>query len=142
MTDTTSEHIVPLKDFPGYYVSNTVVVYSVIKQGCRNRLDRTKDVGMHPVSPRFAQNGYARVCLRCRDGKRRDLYIHRLVAEKFVPNPQNKPVVNHKDCVRTNNMATNLEWCTVKENTRYSETSGFMGRDRLGRFRHKLNCIV
>lgn len=46
--------------------------------------------------------------------------IHRLVATAFIPNPNNYPVVNHKDKIRNNNCVENLEWCTVAYNTRYS----------------------
>lgn len=54
------------------------------------------------------------------DKKRTVRYIHRLVAEAFIDNPLGKPEVNHLDYDRMNNVATNLEWSTDLENTRYS----------------------
>ncbi len=52
--------------------------------------------------------------------------IARTVAEAFIPNPDNKPQVNHKDCVKGNNLVTNLEWVTAAENTAHAEK--FHGR--------------
>lgn len=52
----------------------------------------------------------------CRDGKRKVFSVHRLVAEAFIPNPNNFPCVNHIDFNRENNNYTNLEWCTVEYN--------------------------
>lgn len=62
--------------------------------------------------------GYHAVCL-CKDGKRYYPKIHRLVCETFLPNPENKPTVNHKDENKDNNRLDNLEWATYMENAHY-----------------------
>ena len=67
-------------------------------------------------------------------GKRVDVYIHRLVAMYFIPNPENKRYVNHINCIRSDNRASNLEWCTVRENTNYTMKMNHVRRDSLGRY--------
>ena len=58
------------------------------------------------------------------NGHRRDARVHRIVAEAFIPNPNNLPEVNHKDCNRANNNVENLEWCTHIDNIKYSIDMG------------------
>lgn len=64
------------------------------------------------------QCGYLLVNL-CKNGKPKTYYIHRLVAQAFIPNPVNLPQVNHKDENKGNNCVDNLEWCSAKYNINY-----------------------
>lgn len=62
--------------------------------------------------------GYIKVNL-CKDGERKNCTVHRLVAQAFIPNPDNLPCVNHKDEVKTNNHVGNLEFCSHQYNSTY-----------------------
>ena len=99
-----------IKDFPDYYVTDTGDVYS------RNyhKTGRVKKLKPLPVA-----HGYLTVRLR-KDNKTYAKHIHRLVAEAFVPNPENKPEVNHKDGNKQNNCASNLEFVTHLQNIVHS----------------------
>ena len=66
------------------------------------------------LKPIKTRAGYLRVCL-CVDGRRKYISIHRLVAQAFIPNPENKPTVNHINEDKTDNRAENLEWATHHE---------------------------
>ena len=70
------------------------------------------------LQPQFYGNGYLRVGLSS-NGEQKMFLIHRLVAEAFLPNPDNLPIVNHKDGNPSNNNASNLEWCSQKYNSNY-----------------------
>lgn len=69
------------------------------------------------------KDGYLRVGFRM-NGKCVGKMVHRLVAETFINNPDGFPMVNHKDCDRTNNSAENLEWCDNSYNMQYREKFG------------------
>lgn len=71
--------------------------------------------------------GYKKVDLIFPDGEKK-CFVHRLVAEAFVPNEEGLPVVNHKDENKQNNMADNLEWCTHTYNSNYGTARERMGR--------------
>ena len=64
------------------------------------------------------KTGYLRITLN-KNGKYKTFAVHRLVAEAFIPNPNNLPCVNHKDENQFNNDFRNLEWCTYKYNSNY-----------------------
>ena len=59
---------------------------------------------------------------------RKNRNIHRIIAETFIPNPDNLPCVNHKDGNKLNNSVENLEWCTQSENVLHSFTNGLQRR--------------
>ena len=65
------------------------------------------------------KSGYMVVALRDKNRKKHQLYVHRLVAQAFIPNPNNLPQVNHKDEDKENNCVSNLEWCDNKYNSNY-----------------------
>lgn len=67
-------------------------------------------------------NGYLDIILY-KDSKYEHHLIHRLVAEAFIPNPDNLPQVNHKDENKLNNVTNNLEWCNAKYNSNYGTKS-------------------
>lgn len=56
----------------------------------------------------------------CKNNKKEVFFIHRLVAEAFIPNPRKMPVVNHIDGNKTNNKSDNLEWCSYSSNVRHA----------------------
>ena len=105
------------KDITGYeglyMISNKGNVYSV-----RRRDSRGIKCGGRILKPRYSGNGYLQVDLR-NNGKRKTKYIHRLVTEAFIPNPESLPQINHIDEVKDNNNVENLEWCDSMYNNNY-----------------------
>lgn len=91
-----------------YQVSNTGKVRSF--QGKCDFLKLFEDRG-----------GYFRVYLYDREGNRKGHFIHRLVAEAFIPNTENKPCINHIDEDKSNNRVDNLEWCDHTYNNNYGK---------------------
>jgi len=107
-----------------YYVSNLGHVKSV------DRVVHYPDGKMRCfpgklLTPVEMPNGYLRVHIRKPINKNKR--VHRLVAESFIPNPMNLPIVNHLDGDKHNNCASNLEWCTAKENTNHAIKTGLRG---------------
>ena len=77
----------------------------------------------HPLSIRTDMKGYKDVLL-CGRGKPKRFKVHRLVAAAFIPNPMNKPQVNHLDGDKANNNVSNLEWATHEENMAHAVAMG------------------
>ena len=93
-------------------------LYQVSNYGRVKSLGNDKKRKEKILKPIIYNNGYQNVGLS-KNGEIKTFSVHRLVATAFVPNPDNLLVVNHKNETKTDNVWTNLEWCTVQYNTNY-----------------------
>jgi hypothetical protein len=109
------------RDIPGYEG-----LYQASNMGWIKSLVGRKERILKPV---MHSNGYMRVSLYI-DKKLQQKYIHRLVAETFLANPQNKSEVNHLDGNKTNNHVENLEWATSSENKEHAYKTGLYPRSK------------
>jgi NUMOD4 motif/HNH endonuclease len=110
----------PVNGYEGSYeVSNLGRVKSIDRSFKNTRGEQRTYKGIDRAI-RFNRGGYAVVGLRDRKKKLRLCTVHRLVAIAFIPNPGNKPQINHVDGGKTNNVASNLEWATGSENTKHA----------------------
>jgi len=107
-----------IKGYKGYLVSPEGEVISVA------RTIKHKHNGFYRIRSRILKknnntHGYHKVNLSV-ENKVSQLLVHRLVAKAFIPNPKNKPEINHKNGVRNDNRVENLEWVTRWENERHA----------------------
>ena len=101
-----------LKFNPKYIISNKGFVISLVRE-------------FHLLNIRRDKNGYTHYYIRdLSTGKRKDFKGHRLVAEYFIDNPNNYPIVNHIDGNKANNHIENLEWCTHSQNNIHAYKNG------------------
>lgn len=110
----------PVKGYEERYeVSNLGRVRSIDRtQRCSNGNIQSWKGKMIKPYIKSEDKRYLKVTL-CKNGKQKNVFVHRLVAEAFIPNPNNLPQVNHKDEDKSNNRVENLEWCTPEYNLTY-----------------------
>ena len=85
----------------------------------------------HILKQQLDRYGYLFVSFRV-NGKKVNRKVHRIIAQTFLPNPNELPQVNHIDCDRTNNNVDKLEWCTHEYNMQYKEKYGTSAAEALG----------
>lgn len=109
------------------YISGYEGLYQISNLGnVRSFKAVSKGGNLKPVY----RKGYATVILR-KNGVSKVHSIHRLIAEAFIPNPDNLPYINHIDGNKSNNDISNLEWCTQLENMRHAFNTGLIKRKPL-----------
>lgn len=123
----------PIKGFENeYLVSNLGRVKSLERYDRFNRHVKEKI-----LVPRPNTNGYLRVQLR-----RKDYYIHRLVANAFIDNPNNYNEINHISGIKTDNKKSNLEWCNRQYNNQYNFKIGSRTREEMKRIANCDNHVL
>lgn len=120
------------RDIPGYegiyQVSSTGIVRSLPRYETDRNGKQYQRKGII-LQPTLTTTGYYKVKL-VKNGKRKDMKIHRLVAMAFLVNTYNKPHINHKDGNPLNNVVDNLEWCTQSENAQHAHDTGLFATEQ------------
>lgn len=96
-----------------------------------SNLGRIKQSQYNHILKPILHNRYYCVGLS-KDGKVKQYRLHRLIAETFIPNPDNLPQVNHKDENKLNNNVDNLEWCDSKYNNNYGTKGARISKTKMG----------
>lgn len=118
-----------IENYEGFYqVSNLGRVRSLERDVFNYRGTVIRHIEEKILVQGIDRHGYAHIIL-CLNGKRKTMKVHRLVALAFIPNPENKPMVNHKDENPLNNCVDNLEWCTASYNANYGTRNERMAQN-------------
>lgn len=130
------------KDIVGYEG-----LYQVSNLGRLKRISRVRSDGkllkelIKKNTPRKG-DGYLQISLGTRSHTQKSRYLHQIVATAFIPNPENKRFVNHKNGIKADNRVENLEWCTYQENMDHAVETGLQNTKGENNLQHKLKEVT
>ena len=127
MEDVKEEIWKDIKGYEGLYQVSNIGRVKSLDRTFINKIGHKQHTKERIMKLGTDKDGYLQVSLCDSSGKVKRFYVHRLVCEAFHENPKNKPCVNHIDEDKTNNAASNLEWCTVKENCNHGTRNARVG---------------
>ena len=117
----------PIKDYEGLYEISNFGNVKILARNYTRYNYLTKRYNIIKVKEKITQGtinvGYRRICLT-KNKVEKNKHIHKLVAEAFIPNPNNYSYVNHIDGNKQNNYIDNLEWCTLYQNNTHAYKTG------------------
>lgn len=118
-----SDTFLPIREYEGLYEVNTSGVVRSISRMTPGKHGLKLSPGR--TLKQSSIKGYPCVTFS-KSNKAKSHMVHRLVAQTFIDNPNSHPAVNHINGVKTDNEATNLEWCTYSENMQHAYRTGLM----------------
>lgn len=131
-----NKEFTPISGYNGYYIcKETTEILSNVKR--KNTVENTFKILKQVPNSKNKSCNYFIVTLVTPEGKHKNVCVHRLMAETFLPNPENKPQVNHIDGNKQNNQLSNLEWVTQAENAQHAIRTGLDKKDSCNKEVHQ-----
>lgn len=125
MIEKPFENWLPIPEYEDLYEIDTFGNIKSLDRKVRNN-NGFRVIKGKILKPKLDDKGYYRIGLT-KNKKQKFYFIHRLVALTFIPNPNNYPIINHKDSNPKNNYVENLEWCDSKYNNNYGNRNKKIG---------------